>query len=196
MHEVFNRNAFLVKEHIGVFKTGKEFDIHDPETGEVIIQCREKPHGTFTKLLRLMGYWRYTPFDIELTTPDGAPLLRVARGVAFLRSVVRVHDAQDQLVGSFKQQLFTLLGGYFWVLDAEGQPVFGLKGKWTNRNFRFLAGGLELARVAQKWTGISREALLSAESYLIEITENVPSGSPARQLIVAAALCVDMVLKQ
>ena len=196
MHEVFNRNGFLVKEHVGVFKTAKEYDIHDPETDEVIIECREKPHGTITRILRLIGYWRYTPFDIELTTPDGTRLLRVSRGIAFIRSTVRVHDTQDQLVGSFKQQLFTLLGGYFEVLDAEGQSVFALKGKWTGRTFRFLANDLELARVSKKWAGISTEVLTSAENYVIEIAEDVPPDSPVRQLILGAVLCIDMVLKE
>lgn len=30
MHEVVERNLFLVKEHVGMFKAANNFDIHDP----------------------------------------------------------------------------------------------------------------------------------------------------------------------
>ena len=36
MHQVLKKNLFLVKEHVGIFKAANNFDIHDPDTGEVI----------------------------------------------------------------------------------------------------------------------------------------------------------------
>lgn len=196
MHEVFNRNVFLVKEHVGLFKAANNFDIHDPETGRIIVECREENLGTFTKIFRFTDYKRYTPFDIELRTPDGARLLRVTRGIAFIRSTVQVLDAQDQVIGSFKQKLFSLIGGRFEVLDPAGHPVFALKGKWTGWDFRFLAGDLELAHVSKKWAGLGKEFFTSADNYVIEISQAVPPNSPVRQLILGAVMCIDMVLKE
>ncbi len=196
MHEVFNRNVFLVKEHVGLFKAANNFDIHDPETGRIIVECREEKLGILTKIFRFTDYKRYTPFDIELRTPDGIRLLRVKRGVTFIRSTVHVHDDKDQVVGSFKQKLFTLFGNSFEVLDAAGQPVFALKGKWTGWNFRFLAGDIELAHVTKKWAGIGKELFTSADNYVIEISQAVPPDSPARQLILGTVMCIDMVLKE
>jgi len=196
MHEVFNRNVFLVKEHVGLFKAANNFDILDPETGQIIVECREETLGIITKLFRFTGYKRYTPFDIQLRAPDGTPLLRVKRGIAIIRSTVYVHDGEDQVLGSFKQKLFKLLGGAFDVLDPDGQLMFTLKGKWTGWDFRFLAGDLELAHVSKKWAGLGKEILTSADSYVIEISEEVPPDSPARQLILGTVMCIDMVLKE
>jgi hypothetical protein len=41
MHSALNNNLFLVKEHVGLFKAANNFDIYDPQTGQVILHCRE-----------------------------------------------------------------------------------------------------------------------------------------------------------
>ena len=69
MHESLNQNVFLVKEHVGAFKAANNYDIHDPQTGQVILLCREPHLGGFTKLLRFTEYKRMTPFDVRITTP-------------------------------------------------------------------------------------------------------------------------------
>ena len=51
MHPVLNRNLYLVKEKVGMFKAANNYDIFDPETGEEIIHCREENIGMLTKIL-------------------------------------------------------------------------------------------------------------------------------------------------
>lgn len=41
MHEVLNKNVFVVKEHVRMFKAANVFDIYDSETGKIIMECRE-----------------------------------------------------------------------------------------------------------------------------------------------------------
>lgn len=197
MHPVLNRNLYLVKEHLGFFKAANNFDIYDPQTGEMILTCREERMGFFTKLLRFTDYKRFTPFDIEVATPSGEPVLHVRRGVSIFLSQVDVHDGDETgaRIGGFKQQFFSI-GGAFHVLDANDHPVCHLKGKWTGWDFRFLAGTHELARVTKKWSGIGKELFSTADNYILEISDNVPLDSRIRQLILAAVLCIDMVLKE
>lgn len=52
MDSVTNSNLFLIKEHVGFFKAANNFDIYSPNTGEIIMECREPTLGFFTKLLR------------------------------------------------------------------------------------------------------------------------------------------------
>ena len=33
MNELLNRNLYLVKEHVGMFKAANNYDIHDPKNG-------------------------------------------------------------------------------------------------------------------------------------------------------------------
>jgi hypothetical protein len=37
VHDVINKNLFLVKEHVGLFKAANNFDIYDPVVGEIIM---------------------------------------------------------------------------------------------------------------------------------------------------------------
>jgi uncharacterized protein YxjI len=195
VHETLRRNLYFVKEHVGLFKAANNFDILDPETGSVILECREPRLGGFTKFFRFTKYKRMTPFDIRIQTPDGEPVLRITRGTTFLRSNVRVLDETGQDVGGFKQKLFAI-GGAFQVLDPSDTPLCMLKGKWTSWEFRFTAGENELAKVTKKWAGIGKELFTSADNYVLQIADSVPPDNPIRQLILAAVMCIDMVLKE
>lgn len=82
------------------------------------------------------------------------------------------------------------------MLDANDQSVCMLKGKWTGWDFRFMAGETELAHVTKKWAGLGRELFTSADNYILQISPQVPPGHTVRKLILAAVMCIDMVLKE
>jgi uncharacterized protein YxjI len=196
MHPHLNRNLFLVKEHIGLLKAANNYDIYDPETGEIIMECREDSLGLFTRIFRFTEYKRMTPFDIRIRTPEGEPLVRITRGISFFLSKVLVFDEHDQPLGGFKQRFFTI-GGAFNVLDTRDQPLCRLQGKWTGWSFKFITGeGIEFARVSKKWAGVGKEFFTSADNYMLQISDTVPADNPVRQLILAAVMCIDMVLKE
>ena len=77
MHPALSRNLYLVKEHVSFFKAANNFDIYDPQTNQVVMECREERLGLFTKMFRFSDYKRNTPFDIEIRTPHGEQVLRV-----------------------------------------------------------------------------------------------------------------------
>lgn len=195
MHPVLNRNLYLVKEHVGMFKAANNYDVYDPETGEEILQCREDKLGMFTKMLRFTDYKRMTPFHVEIRTPSGESVVSVKRGVSLFLSKVDVLNEKQERIGGFKQKLFSI-GGAFRVLGPDDEPLCELKGKWTGWNFRFMAGNEELAQVSKKWAGIGKEMFTSADNYVLNISEAVPEDSSLRQLIMAAVMCIDMVLKE
>jgi len=196
MHPVLSRNQFLVKEQVGIFKASNNFDVLDPENGTEIMHCREDSLGFFTKMFRFSKrYKRNTPFDVEIRTPDGQPIIRITRGVSFFLSKVDVYNDKQQRIGGFKQKLFSL-GGAFKVLDANDQPLCELKGNLVGWDFKFLAGENQLAGVSKKWDGAARQFLTSADTYMLTISPDVPPDNPVRQLILAAVICIDMVLKE
>ena len=195
MQPVLNANLYLVKERPGIFKAANFYDIFDPSTGKMVLQCREERLGPITKLLRFTDYKRTTPFDLQIRTPEGQPVLRVTRGVSLFLSKVKVLDEGDRHIGGFRQRLFTI-GGAFTVLDSRDKPLCELKGKWTGWEFRFASDGKEYARVTKKWAGIGKEMFTSADNYVLQITEAVPPDHPLRQLILAAVMCIDLVLKE
>jgi len=192
---MIHKNLFLVKEHLGVFKAANNFDILDPENGEIIMECREDSLGLITKLLRFTDYKRMTPFNIKVKTLDGKQVVRVERGVSFFLSKVRVYDENDTLIGGFKQKFFTI-GGAFDVLDVDDTVVCSLKGKWTGWNFKFTYENQELAHASKKWAGLGKELFTSADNYVLSVNETIPSDSVTRKLILSAVMCIDMVLKE
>jgi uncharacterized protein YxjI len=196
MNPTLNRNVFLIKEHVGIFKAASNFDIYDPQTGQVILECREDNLGFFTKLFRFTDYKRMTPFEIEIRRPDGETLLTIRRGVTLLRSTVEVLDDNGALIGKFRQRLLTI-GGKFEVLDANGQLLCMLKGRLLGWDFKFISNdNKEFATVTKKWAGLGKELFTSADNYVLQIGNEVPENHPLRKLIIAAVMCIDFVLKE
>lgn len=195
MNAILNRNLFFVKEHVGMFKAANNYDIHNPDNQEIIMTCREENLGFFTKMLRFTDYKRMTPFDIEIKTAEGAKVLTVKRGVSIFLSTVEVFDEKDELVGTFKQKFFSI-GGKFDVIGANGQVLCTLVGKWTSWDFKFVRDDHEYAHVSKKWAGLGKEMFTSADNYMLEINPDVPENNPLRVLVLAAIMCIDMVLKE
>ncbi|MGN6518835.1 MAG: phospholipid scramblase-related protein [Dokdonella sp.] len=195
MHAALRENLYLVKEHVGLFKAANNFDIFDPASGRKVLECREPNLGFFTKLLRFTDYKRMTPFDVRITTPEGRKVLTVKRGVSLFLSKVEVLDETDRVIGLFKQKFFSI-GGAFDVFDAHEKLLCTLVGKWTSWEFKFKAGERELASVTKKWSGLGKELFTTADTYMLSIDRSVAADDKVRQLIMAAVMCIDMVLKE
>jgi uncharacterized protein YxjI len=196
MHPALNKNLFLVKEHVKIFKAENSFDVFDPANGELILQCREENLGAFTKMFRFTEYKKMTPFNIAIKAPTGETVLEVKRDVSWFLSTVEVLDDQKRLVGKFKQKFFSI-GGKFEVLDAGERILCTLKGTWTSWDFRFVSNdGKEFATVTKKWSGLGKEMFTSADNYILQINPIVPADHPLRVLIMAAVMCIDLVLKE
>ena len=195
MNQILKRDLFFIKEHLGIFKAANNYDIFEPETNQLILECRENNLGFFTKILRFTDFKRVTPFDIEIKTPDGQQVIRIKRGISFFLSKVSVYDENDNFIGGFKQKFFSI-GGKFNVLDRNENIVCTLKGNWVGWNFKFMDGEKELALVTKKWNGIGKELFTSADNYVLQISNSVPKADQVRQLIMAAVMCIDMVLKE
>lgn len=195
MDDPLNRNLFLVKEHRGIMKAANNYDIYDPSSGEIILECREETLGTFTKMMRFTRHKVRTPFNIQIRVPNGQQVVRVTRGWTLIRSNVTAYNHENLEIGKFRQRLLSI-GGAFDIHGPNNQLLCSLKGKWTGWEFRFSAGDTEFASVTKSWAGLGRELFTSADNYMLRISDAVPPGHPLRPLIMAAVMCVDMVLKE
>ena len=137
------------------------------------------------------------PADSSKTAraPAGEQVVRVSRGVSLFLSKVSVFDENDERIGGFEQKLFSI-GSAFRVLGPDANPMCELKGKFTGWDFRFMKDNVELAHVTKKWAGLGKELFTSADNYALELSDDVPPDNPIRQLIMAAVMCIDMVLKE
>ena len=190
-----SRNEYLVEEHSGLLKSAFDFDIRDPESGDVLFHCREKELCRITRILRYSELKRTTPFELCVSTPDDQLVMTVARGVPIVASRVRVTDNDGILIGGFKQKPFSIAGA-FDVLDARGQRVCRLRGRSPGKEFDFVTDDdVVLAKVMKQWAGLRKELLTSADNYLLRIDSAVPDDGTIRRLILASAICIGMVVK-
>ena len=195
MNSILNQNLFFIKEQVGMFKASNNYDIYNPDSQEMIMTSREDSLGFFTKMLRFTDYKRMTPFNIEVKTITGEKVLSIKRGTSIFVSTVEVFDDKDKLIGKFQQKFFSI-GGKFDVLSPQDEILCTLKGKWTSWDFRFIKNDIEFAHVSKKWAGIGKELFTSADNYMLEIDKTIPNDNPLRVLILAAVMCIDMVLKE
>ncbi|TAJ21646.1 MAG: RNAase [Planctomycetota bacterium] len=187
-------DAYFVRQHIGLFKAAREYDLVDPHGGQIALRSREPRLGAFTKLFRFTDYKRATPFHAQVTDASGAVVLRIDRGVSLFLSKVAVCDGAGVALGGFQQRLWSI-GGRFDVHDARGEVVCSLRGNWIGWEFQFEHEGRVLARVSKKWAGVGREFFTQADDYVLQIEPAVPRDAPVRALMIAAVLVIDLVLK-
>lgn len=193
---MFDRRSYAVKEHVGVFKLTDKYDIFDGETGAKL-GCAVEEIGTLKMLLRLVVNKQLLPTTVEIReTDDGPAVLSIHRGFSFLRPTIEVQDGSGQVIGSFKSKLFTI-GGGFYVYDASGNQSAEVKGNWKGFTFQFLASdGRELGTVTKKWGGMMKEMFTSADSYHIQLADDIPTQSALAALLLAAGLAIDIVFKE
>ena len=99
------------------------------------------------------------------------------------------------MLGRFKQKFFSV-GGKFDVFGLDDQVLFQLTGKWIGWNFSLGQQGIEFAHVSKEWSGIGKEFFTSADNYTLAIDSSVEADNPLRSLIMAAVMCIDIVLKE
>jgi len=195
--DVINRNQFFLKGHVGLFKRAVNFDIYDPETNQLIMECRKENLGFFKRLFR---------FKIQVRTPEGAQVVRVERGFTLATSRFRIYDHNDELIGGLKQKFLSSPE----VLDRDEQPVCTLKRNRVRWDVHFVRGEEELAQLSmklagldqlltsgdymQKWAGAVE--LFTSRSFMLSISPSVPPGSALRRLILAAVPCIIFLLRR
>ena len=196
MNKNLQKNIFLFKEHLGMFKASNNYDIYDPDSKKIILHCREKNLNFFFKIVRMFfnDFKRMTPFEIEIKGLNGEKVLKVKKRFALFLSKVEVFDENNRIIGVLKQKFS--FKGKFEILDPIGNLICNLQGNLVGWNFKFMKDNKELGLVTKKWSGLGKEMFTSADNYILEIKDVVEKTSSVRLLILAAVICIDMVIKE
>ena len=196
MNQILEKNLFLFKEHVGMFKASNNYDIYDPDSKKIILHCREKNLNFFFKIVRMFfnDFKRMTPFEIEIKGLNGDKVLKVKKRFALFLSKVEVFDENNRIIGVLKQKFS--FKGKFEILDPIGNLLCNLQGNLVGWNFKFMKDNKELGLVTKKWSGLGKEMFTSADNYILEIKDVVEKTSSVRLLILAAVICIDMVIKE
>lgn len=107
---------------------------------------------------------------------------------------VEVSRVDGSAVGSISKQ--PRLGkARFSLTSPDGQELGEVRAEnWRAKDFSIVdAAGQEVARVTKRWRGLVTEAFTDADTYVVDLGSTT---EPLRSLALAAALSVDVIMKQ
>ncbi|WP_299456042.1 phospholipid scramblase-related protein [uncultured Microscilla sp.] len=193
MHEVLNQNLFFIEEQVGLLRAANNYDVYNPRTQALILTCQEENLSFLTKITRFTPFKTRSSFHLKINNNAGETLFYIKRKATVNPYVtpIEVYSSEDQLIGKVQPQKTPK--NSFEVLNSANEVIYMIN-KSNDQEFVFLEGSQTLANISKKWAGASKELLTSADNYLLQIMVTVPPDAPVRVLILAAVLCIDMVL--
>ena len=190
---VSGRSGIGVSQRRKVFEMRNQYTLTG-EDGEAIGAVEQIDQSPFTFLARLISDLDVSlPVTLDVTGSDGALAMRLHK--PWFRFRVTVKDADGAVLGHVRKRI-RLGKAVFSVTGPSGQQVGKLLSEnWRSRDFRFEgSSGDEVARVTKKWRGLFTEVLTDADTYAV--TFEASTVDNVRQLALAAALAVDLTMKQ
>lgn len=187
-------NAIGVRQRRKFFEMRNQYDLVD-ETGAtvgVVEQVGQSPLTFLARLFSDLDLW--LPVTLDVKDASGATVLRLHK--AWFRLQVDATDpATASRIGSVRKRL-RLGKANFDVTSPDGNLVGTLRAQnWRARDFALVgAGDRELGRVTKQWRGLLTELATDADSYAVTFPPD--ADDTVRRLMLAAALSVDLTMKQ
>lgn len=177
-----------------VFEMRNQYELAD-DAGQKLGNVEQVDQSPFTFVVRLLGDMDvFLPVTLSVLDSTGAEVLRLHK--PWFRYAVTVTGGDGNVLGIVRKRV-RLGKAVFSVFGPDGTSQLGeVKAEnWRARDFRIDdATGTEVARVTKKWRGLLTEAFTDADSYAV--TFESTTAEPMRSLALAAALSVDLTMKQ
>lgn len=167
------------------------FDAHGNQVGAV----RQVGQSTAKKVFRALSSMdQFLTHKLQVVDHDGSVVLQLTRPAKVFKSRIVVENAQGTPVGEIVQE--NMIGKIHFGLHGAGGKVGAIHGEnWRAWNFGVTdASGAEVARITKTWEGLAKTMFTTADNYVVQIHTGLPE--PLRSLVVAAAVSVDLALKQ
>jgi uncharacterized protein YxjI len=191
---LFTEPVLVVNQKAKLIEVNNEYAIHDAQ-GTQIGAIRQVGQSTAKKALRVLTKLdQYMTHSLQVVDRDGSVALALTRPAKLVKSKVLVQDGQGAPVGEIVQQ--NAIGKIRFGLMAPGGQVGEIRGEnWRAWNFQINdAAGNEIARITKTWEGLAKTMFTTADNYVVQIHGR--TDEPLRSLVVAAAVSVDLALKQ
>jgi len=185
--DVLNRNLFFVKDAVkrSEAKTSDKLDVYDPESRQILLECREPNIGVLTKIARLCGgrHDQGTAFNLVASIPgSNEQALRIVRGNATLSfggPIVKISDHWDSLLGILKKKKLSLGTKFTFVPEKQGESfILEIKAG------EIFSDDKKVAHFAKWNSDFFKE---NKFNYAFSISQEVPANSQIRQVLLAVA---------
>jgi len=200
---LLNRNLFFVKDMVKPHeaKTSDKFDVIDPQSGDIMLECREPDIAVKTKMKRFLGgeYNETAPFNLLATIPgSGEQVLRIARGSSFLipgGSAIECSDHNDNPICRMKKPFFAL-SRVFRIFQDNNETLFLMRIKSVLNGYILLIDNKEVAQIMLNWKDKHDEVFKAGKcNYAISLSPEVQENNMLRQIILGIAISLNRVAK-
>ncbi len=191
---LFTEPVLVVNQKAKLIEVNNEYAIHDAQ-GTQIGAIRQVGQSTAKKALRVLtSLDQFMTHSLQVIDRDGSVALALTRPAKFVKSKIVVQNGQGAPVGEIVQQ--NAIGKIRFGLMGPGGQVGEIRGEnWRAWNFAITDGaGNEVARITKTWEGLAKTMFTTADNYVVQI--HTQTDEPLRSLVVAAAVSVDLALKQ
>lgn len=191
---LFTEPVLVVNQKAKLIEVNNEFAVYDAQ-GTQIGAVRQVGQGAVKKAMRVLSSMdQFMTHTLQVVDRDGTVMLQLTRPRKFMKSRIVVQDAQGAPVGEIVQK--NVIGKIDFALMGPDGQVGTIQGEnWRAWNFGIVdAAGTEVARITKTWEGLAKTLFTTADDYVVQI--HTQSPEPLRSLVVAAAVSVDLALKQ
>lgn len=188
MSEISLCRSYLIKEAIASTSFGEAYLIVDALSKRGIATVDEIT-TTAVKAAKLFFDKAFLPLHLEMRGANGKKILDIARPASLFGSVFTVYDSDSKVLCRFKQKL-TFLSPLIRVEDANNQLIGLIRGDFRFKSFKFASTtGEVISTVTHYVDSIIKAAFTTADDYKIEM---LLEGDLHKTLItLAAAICID-----
>lgn len=190
--ELLEHQQIVVEQVRKLFELRNQYGLFSVE-GERIGRIEQIEQSAFHFAARI-----FSDLDVMLPTTlavedaAGAHVLRLHK--PWFRWTIEVSRPDGTPLGSVAKR-FRLGKARFGITAPDGSDLGEVRAEnWRAKDFAVVdTQDQELARVTKKWRGLVTEAFTDADTYVVDL---VMSTEPMRSLALAAALSIDIIMKE
>lgn len=187
-----DHDAIVVEQVRKFFELRNQYGLYATDGHRIgsIEQVEQSPLHFLTRLFS--GLDVALPTTLAVEDSQGRPILRLHK--PWFRWRVQVSRADGTELGAITKQL-RLGKARFLLTGPVGAGLGEVQAQnWRARDFVIVdTTGRQVAKVTKQWRGLVTEAFTDADTYIVDLGG---SDEPLRSLALAAALSVDVIMKQ
>lgn len=192
--DLLSQQLFVVNQKAKLIEINNEYAIFD-RNGAQIGSVRQVGQSKLRKAMRFVASVdQFLTHHLQVVDSANNVVLKLTRPAKFVKSRVIVEDGAGGTIGEIQQR--NVVGKIRFGLVSNGVDVGSINAEnWRAWNFNIQdANGTEIARITKTFEGVLKTAFTTADNYVVQVHQTL--ADPLRQMVVAAALCVDTALKQ
>jgi uncharacterized protein YxjI len=191
---LFTELVLVVNQKVKLIEMANEYAVfnqHGHQIGSVV----QVGQSALKKAARFLSSLdQFMTHRLEVRDVNHQTVLRLTRPAKVVKSRVVVERPDGQAVGEIVQD--NVFGKIRFAFVVNGQQIGGIQAEnWRAWNFSVTDhAGTEVARISKTWEGLAKTMFTTSDNYVVQIHFRLPE--PLVSLVVAAALTVDLALKQ